>query len=154
MTMAGIVVSAFPCTGKTWLSKNKCQHGIKILDIDYGVFKKNHPNFPISNYIETILNNMKLFDYILVTSHEQVRKALADEGVRYNVVYPAEDCYYDYIGKNYIREKQNETLLSTDRLIENWDTWRNSMKNDKNAIKRIELNLGWTLNEVIREFSK
>ena len=67
-----LVVSAFPGCGKSHLFRNKGDK--KILDSDSSTFDKSQ--FP-ENYINHIKSNIGDVDMILVSSHKEVRDALA-----------------------------------------------------------------------------
>jgi predicted nucleotidyltransferase len=79
------IISAFPGTGKTYFyNKNK----ETTMDSDSSQFsgvkdqngnntKERNPNFP-KNYIEHIKENIGKYEFILVSSHKEVRNALKD----------------------------------------------------------------------------
>ena len=48
--------------------------------------KVRNPEFP-KNYIEHIKENIGKVDYIFVSTHEEVRKALTDAGIEFILVY-------------------------------------------------------------------
>jgi hypothetical protein len=49
------------------------------------VIKYRNPDFP-NNYIKHIQDNIDKVDYIFVSSHEVVRKALNEVGIDFNVL--------------------------------------------------------------------
>ena len=97
------VFSVFPACGKTWLYEHQNDFNLKILDSDssnfswkdekytlpdfgdgcqYGHRKVRDPEFP-KNYIAYIKEQLEKdeYDFIFVSSHEEVRKALYEAGI-------------------------------------------------------------------------
>lgn len=112
-----LVISAFPGCGKSTICKNAEQYGLKhievlpdgvvdvpipgetlvpVFDSDSSLFDKEH--FP-ANYIEHIkevLSNCPNV-VIMVSSHDNVRKAMAEAGIPYTLVYPQRELKGDYL---------------------------------------------------------
>ena len=104
------IIAAFPACGKTYcFSNNK---NLSILDSDSSQFswvnvidkeyeaknrgkndykeryiKVRNPDFP-KNYIEHIKENIGKVDYIFVSTHEEVRKALNESDIEFTIVCP------------------------------------------------------------------
>ena len=112
-----LVISAFPGCSKSTICKNAEQYGLKhievlpdgvvdvpipgetlvpVFDSDSSLFDKEH--FP-ANYIEHIkevLSNCPNV-VIMVSSHDNVRKAMAEAGIPYTLVYPQRELKGDYL---------------------------------------------------------
>lgn len=118
-----IVISAFPGMGKTWYFNN-CQDLHSSYDSDSSQFPKD--NFP-QNYIEYIKGKLKDDDkdIIFVSTHESVRRALIDEGIRFVCLYP------DRSMKDELMQRYRQRG-SSEAFIENMD------KNFDNYITSIE----------------
>ena len=143
------IFSVFPACGKTWLCEHQEELGLKILDsdssqfswliqeiesVDYGTivdgemkpttFKQRvrHPDFP-ANYIQHIKQNIGEYDYIFVSSHASVREALDAEGIDFTIVYPSAECFAEWIGRCFIRDKRGETGCNPGVLYDNWTQW-------------------------------
>lgn len=139
------VYSVFPACGKTWLYEHQDEYGLKILDSDSSQFswkyeeswerdaekgsvpvinKVRNPAFP-NNYIAHIKDTLEtgLYDYIFVSSHESVRKALNDAGIDFTIVYPSRDCLEEWIGRCYLRELNGKNGFPIKVLIDNWKNW-------------------------------
>lgn len=84
-----------------------------------------NPEFP-DNYIEYIKEQLEFdkYDYIFVSSHESVRKALNDAGIDFTVVFPKRKLKNEWVGRCYLREN-NGFPLSV--LVDNWDKWIDQM---------------------------
>lgn len=80
-----------------------------------------NPEFP-DNYIEYIKEQLEFdkYDYIFVSSHESVRKALNEEGIDFIIVFPKRKLKNEWTGRCYLREN-NGFPLSV--LADNWDKW-------------------------------
>lgn len=134
------IFSVFPACGKTWVYNHQEELGLKILDSDSsefswiclhldengklirGVRKVRNPDFP-NNYIKHIKENIGKYDYIFVSSHSSVREALDKEGIDYTIVYPESSCKAEWIGRCFIREKNNENGCTAEVLYNNWKQW-------------------------------
>ena len=124
------VYSVFPACGKTWLYEHQEDYDLKILDSDSSQFswiyingiKERNPEFP-SNYIKHIKENMGKYDCIFVSSHASVREALDKAGIEFTIVYPAQSCKAEWIGRCFIREKNGESGCSAEIMYNNWDNW-------------------------------
>ena len=124
------IYSIFPACGKTWLFEHQEDYGLKILDSDSSHFswvyingvKERNPNFP-DNYIEHIKSKIGKYDYIFVSSHASVREALDKEGIDFTIVYPAQSCKAEWIGRCFIREKNGESGCGAEVMYNNWEQW-------------------------------
>lgn len=137
MNKRTVVVSAFPCCGKTYAFKHY-QNKYKILDSDSSQFswiweteweddyekgcvpvkvKKRNPDFP-KNYVEYIKEKIGEVDIIFVSSHLQVRQALEEADLRYCTVYPKENMLNEWVGRMY-RRGDNKNFIQFQ--IEHWE---------------------------------
>ena len=135
------VISAFPGTGKTYLyNQYKGKNSLIILDSDSSNFSwikdecgnnttTRNPDFP-NNYINHIKENIGKVDIIFVSSHDIVRQALSDNGIKYIVVYPENNCKDEYLERYRNRGNTEEFINMMDK---NWDKFIDGMKNDKGA---------------------
>jgi len=123
------IISAFPASGKTHLFNNGFD-GKVIIDSDSSKFswvldgegiptQERNPAFP-ANYIEHIKGQIGLVDYILVSSHIDVRKALGESGLAWCYVLPCESLKLEWVGRCYVRGSSKQFI---DCLISNWDDW-------------------------------
>lgn len=164
------VVSAFPACGKTYCFKNK-EEGVVILDSDSSEFswteyplinkdymqgkksiKFRNPDFP-NNYIEHIKENIGKADYIFVSTHEEVRKALKDVGIKYCLVFPESSLKAEWVGRCFLRGSDERFC----RLIaDQWDEWILQMEEDvaTNNCNHYRLSHGEYLSDVIEIFGK
>lgn len=124
------IYSIFPACGKTWLYEHQEDYGLKILDSDSSKFswvyvngvRERNTSFP-DNYIKHIKENMGKYDCIFVSSHESVRNALDEEGIKFTIVYPENRCKAEWIGRCFIREMNAESGCSAKVLYDNWEQW-------------------------------
>ena len=134
-----IVISTFPGMGKTYFYNN-FQSTLSSYDSDSSKFPKD--NFP-NNYIDHIKEKLKLNDrdIIFVSSHEDVRQALIDNGINFTVVYPKK------IDKEAMIQRYKERGSSPEfvRLLEeNYDNFIDSIENmiNENPEKVFGIELG------------
>ena len=114
------VICGFPGIGKTYLFNNQDNLGIKVADSDSSKFSKiendqgelvQNPDFPI-NYINHIIDliNGHEVNYILVSSHHDVREALSNAHIPYTVIYPTKQMKEVYIQRYRDRESPEKFI--------------------------------------------
>ena len=119
-----IVISAFPGMGKTWYFEN-CQELHSSYDSDSSKFPKD--DFP-RNYIEYIKEKLKEDDrdIIFVSSHENVRQALIDEGIHFICIYPDINMKDEMI-ERYKKRGSSEAFI--DNIDKNYENYISSIEN-------------------------
>ena len=146
------IISAFPACGKTYVFENFKDK--VILDSDSSKFswvivgnqKVRHPGFP-QNYINHIKESIGKADYILVSTHENVRRALEEAGIDFYLVYPERNLKEEWIGRCFLRgNRENFCLL----IADNWDNWMDDLEEDSKNHKFITLRSGEYLSNVIK----
>ena len=148
MTKRTKIISAYPCCGKSYITLYKKDifgeesDNIQILDSDSSKFswiekedgtKVRNPEFP-KNYIEHIKNNIGKVDYIFVSSHQEVREALANNGIKFTMVVPEKNLLTDWMIRMYDRNNDNDFI---DNQINNWDKWLTEIDEEKNTYSKI-----------------
>lgn len=150
------IISAFPACGKTYVFENF--NDKVILDSDSSKFswvmvanqKVRNPDFP-QNYISHIKENIGKADYILVSTHENVRRALEDAGIDFYLVYPNINLKEEWIGRCFIRGSDEKFCQL---IADNWDNWIDQLEEDSKRHKFIILGHGEHLSDVIRFLDK
>lgn len=151
-----LVISGFPGVGKSYLFKNS---EWDVLDSDSSNFswvkdnegnntKERNPEFP-NNYIKHIKENIGKVDVIMVSSHQDVRRALEVKKVNYILVYPhnyKDDTFKEWYIKRYYERGDDEKFIQFIR--ENWDDFIDSMRKEIYPIK-IELCHDETLEDIL-----
>lgn len=132
------IISGFPGIGKSYLFENQDKYGLTVLDSDSSNFSWKsegirEPSFP-DNYISHIIDNTDMADIILVSSHDVVRKALKEAGLRYEIVYPHIDNKDEYI-QRYINRGNNGAFVSL--LTTNWEDWIKQIQVDSYPIHHV-----------------
>lgn len=116
-----LIISAFPGTGKTYLKEFRPD--LTIWDSDSSSFSKL-PDFP-QNYVDHIKKGIELnADIILVSSHENVRKALFDNEIPFITIVPELEQKDDYIQRYKNRGSSREFI---DLISNNWELWLGGM---------------------------
>jgi hypothetical protein len=124
MSKKTVIISAFPGMGKS-VAYMQLKDKIKILDSDSSKFDKT--DFP-KNYIEHMKENMGEADIIFVSSHESVREAMIENGIRFICYYPSKDRKKEFL-KNYKDRGNNEKFIKF--LTDNFDKFIDEIDNDK-----------------------
>lgn len=169
-----LVISAFPASGKSTISNNAGRYGLKwcqltlnketggldinipegsgvpVFDSDSSLFDK--AAFP-QNYIAHIKSVLSQFDdvVIFVSSHEEVRKALHDEGIEFTLVYPQRELKEEYIQRY---AKRGNALGFITMMQERWNDFIDSCEADATPSKIIMEEgefLGDTVGEAIED---
>lgn len=90
--MSGMVVAAFPATGKSYFA----DHATGVVDSDSSSFswkwitfdvRERHPEWP-GNYMAHVSEKLASGALVLVSTHAEVRSALVDSGIPFTLVYP------------------------------------------------------------------
>lgn len=123
--MSAIIVSAFPGMGKSY-AYNLLKNDIKVLDSDSSKFDKD--NFPW-NYIEHIKDNIDNCDIIFVSSHKEVRDALDNEGIDFDLFYPSKERRNEFL-QNYVSRHSPRDLIM--KIDNNWSKWIDEIENEDN----------------------
>ena len=130
-----IIISGFPGVGKTHLTSMYKDTDVIVHDSDSSQFSwlepgVRNPDFP-RNYIEHIKGLIGKADYILVSSHKDVRNMLAEENIMYALVYPTHDMYQVYMDR-YKMRNSNDTFI--DLMSKNFHSFVDQCKDDDSAI--------------------
>lgn len=154
-----LVISAFPGSGKSTICKEAEKYGFKhchvsqdgytrdiqldvphsdkvfipVFDSDSSLFDKEY--FP-GNYIEHIkevLSNYKDV-VIMVSSHENVREALREAGINYNLVYPERGLKGLYL-ERYVDRGSPEAFVNM--MDDKWNVFIDSCEADPSTSKLI-----------------
>lgn len=130
------VISAFPGCGKTYCY-NHYQNRYTMLDSDSSNFswvkdqngnntKERNPDFP-NNYIKHIKDNIGKVDIIFVSSHKNVREALAKNNINTIIVYPALEMKEEYIQRY---EQRGNDQKFIDFISNNWNNFINEIDSE------------------------
>jgi|AACY02.16.fsa_nt_gi hypothetical protein len=133
------LISAFPATGKTHFFNNT---DLYVMDSDSSTFNKDE--FP-GNYIQHIKNYIGKVDFILISSHIDVREALVKEGMWFSLVYPDISLKAEYIKRWEDRGSPPEFVKL---MTEHWEQWIGQM-DEQVGCDRITLESGQYLSDVI-----
>jgi hypothetical protein len=97
-----------------------------IKNLDKTIKQKN-PEFP-NNYISHIKENIGNYKYIFVSSHEEVRNALKENGIKYYMIYPAKSKKQEFV-ERYIQRGSPEEFVNL--IKENWNSWIGKIEGEK-----------------------
>lgn len=126
------IISAFPGTGKTYYHK---LHPETTLDSDSSSFswsyridgsKYRNPEFP-QNYIDHIKSNIGKYEFIFVSSHAEVRKALHENCLFFYLFFPERSRKAEFLQRYIDRGSHKEFVNLLDRM---WDEWIDSCAKD------------------------
>ena len=145
------IISAFPACGKTYVFENFKDK--VILDSDSSKFSQvivagqnvRHPDFP-QNYINHIKENIGKVDYIFVSTHDNVRRALEDAGIDFYLVYPEKSLKEEWIGRCFLRGSGEKFCQL---IADNWNNWMEGLEEDSKRHKSMKLRSGEHLSDVI-----
>ena len=135
------IISAFPGTGK---SVYHSKHKDTTLDSDSSMFswvvgsdgiKKRNPDFP-ANYINHIKENIGKYEYILVSSHKEVRDALLDACLFFYLVYPDSDRKEEFI-ERYKNRGNDENFIQL--VNSKWNDWMYEISLLRGGVKKINM---------------
>lgn len=119
------VICGFPGVGKSTYASNKCNVDdaessafSHVFDPDHPETRERNSEFP-QNYISHIrrMAGTHGYEYVLVSSHKEVRQALRSAGVPYIVVVPKMELKDEYL-KRYIKRGSPQPFV--DLLYSKW----------------------------------
>lgn len=123
-----IIISAFPACGKThFFNENK--ETIKVLDSDSSTFDKS--GFP-QNYIQHIKSQIGKVDVLLVSSHEDVRAELENEGIKFILMFPFAFGKEEWL-RRFKERGDNGSFINL--VSENWHEWIENCNYQKGCMK-------------------
>jgi hypothetical protein len=94
--------------------------------------KVRNPDFP-KNYIEHIKENIGKVDYIFVSTHEEVRKALTEAGIDFTIVFPEWSLKAEWVGRCFLRGSGEKFCQL---IADNWEYWLSQMEEEVVCNKR------------------
>lgn len=105
-----VIISAFIASGKTWLTLNSESLGLsdyKVLDLDSSVIPKENgqraSNFK-ELYMAKVRDSIAPNTIVLISTHEEIRSALTEEGLEFALVYPRRDLKEEWIQRLELRK--------------------------------------------------
>ena len=140
------IVSGFPAIGKTYTAKMfpRAVRDLESSDFHWNLHsngeKELNPDWPL-NYIDTIktLENSGMYRLVFVSSHEDIRKLMAEYGIKYTNIFPQDtDADKKYILNRMAQRKSPDDLIWN--IQENYSKYIESMKNDKGATHCLQIN--------------
>ena len=141
------IIAGFPGVGKSYAYKKLTEEGKVVYDSDSSTFDKK--DFP-RNYIEHIKAVVEegLADYIFVSTHKEVRIALIEEDIPFNIVFPFLGAKGVYL-ERYRKRGSPEAFIKL--LDANFGTWVSEIEaiNDTEYIKKHQITGDWTLIDLL-----
>lgn len=133
------IIMGFPGVGKTYIKeKYKGIDDLTILDSDSSNFDKS--DFP-NNYINYIENQIGKFDIILISTHQDVRKAIKESNIintcKIYICYP--DLELKTIWLERLKNRGNNDKF-IQLISNNYENWITDIKNNEYDFIHIELN--------------
>jgi hypothetical protein len=111
----------------------------------WGTFVRlDKSDFP-RNYLEHIKSNIGKVDVILVSSHKEVRDALVENNIWFELVYPDPSIKEEFL-QRYVDRGSPEKFISL--LETNWNNWIGELEYQYGC-KKIKLKEGQYLSDVI-----
>jgi hypothetical protein len=99
-----------------------------------------NPLWP-KNYINEIkaLERSGMYRVVFVSSHDDIRREMAEVGIRYSNLFPTNTPEMKKIMMERYRLRQSPPEF-INNLEKNWDSYINSLMNDSKSIKNVQLN--------------
>lgn len=145
------IISAFPGTGKSTFFK---ENGDICIDSDSSNFswivdaegnKERNPEFP-KNYIQHIKDNIGKYEYIFVSSHDEVRNMLFDNCIFFYLVYPSIDRKDEFL-ERYKNRGNDDSFIAL--LSKNWTKWLSDINMINDGCSKYELTKGMNISDFI-----
>lgn len=136
-----MVICGFPGVGKFSVANNRTNildaesSGFSwVIDLDHpenGMTR--NPAFP-GNYIKYLKECADKYEFVLASSHAEVRDRLKMEGIQYIIVAPERDLKNEYLIR-YLRRGNQVDFIEL--LNEKWDEFLDSIENDGAPVIRL-----------------
>lgn|SRR5690606_36026437 len=141
------IIAGFPGVGKSHLTT---LDNLSVLDLDSSNFSHNengelNPDFP-ENYIKEIKLNIGKVEYILISTHKEVRELLQVYNIPYTIVYPDMYLKEEYLDR-YVKRNSKESLIN--HISENWENYIMDIENETFPML-IKLHSGEYLTDVFK----
>jgi hypothetical protein len=138
------VISGFPGIGKMYFKQHS---NLKVVDSDSSKFSwissgVRNPDFP-RNYINHIREAVREYDIVLVSSHDVVRDALAENCILFVLVFPKRNLKKEYLERFRIRGSSDDFIRFLDS---NWNSFIDSMEAQEGCVK-VRLSSGESLTD-------
>lgn len=134
----GIIVCAFPATGKTTAISQAMELGIIACDsdsedhhwIDRSLPREEREERPewIRHYLEHLQDATSKNDFVFASTHDVVRNALVANGVPFVVVYPTREQKEEFLSRVRNRSTGLCGKFGLSLLTKMWDTWLEQME--------------------------
>lgn len=128
-------VCGFPGVGKTRASQNYGWHDSDSSKFSWSAPNVRHPDWP-ANYMQHIKESTGI---IMISTHEEVRKALKDARIKYVLCYPERHCKDEYLARY---NRRGSSAVFCELLARNWDAWIDDLNKDDWALRKIVLGPG------------
>ena len=121
---------------KLWDSEDHLLSGEGYINqIKNDIIKVRNPHF-VEDYIDHIKENIGKVDFIFVSSHLEVRRALEAEGIKYITIYPDSSLLAEWVGRMYLRGN-NASFIK--HQIDHWDEYLRNIEKEPHGVKVIYL---------------
>ncbi|KAI7787410.1 hypothetical protein LA080_016485 [Diaporthe eres] len=149
-----IIISAWPCTGKTAFAQTWTRH--RVFDIDSSAYDLKS-SAGTKKYVEDIIARARASTdaIVLISSHADVRQLLKDQGLKYLAV--SVDDLEDWKERQEARVTGENDLAQLGLLkkgVTEWDTWKK--REDGEGLNKVTLGRGQYLlsPDVVEEIFK
>lgn len=154
----GIIICAFPATGKTTAIANADDLGISACDSDSEGYhwvdctlpsgeRKERSDWPRC-YMDHLLAMSLEYDLVFCSTHQEVRDALVAAGMYFVVVYPTSDQKSGYLDRVMNRHTGLHGTWGHALMSKNWEAWLDGMR-AQTGCAHIVLQAGQYLSDVL-----
>ena len=132
-----MIICGFPGIGKSYATAYI--NSRRVLDLESSIFKKDDGWYVY--YVNEIEKNLNynFYDYILVSTHEEVRKELQKRNIPYLIVAPNSHLRDDYLRRYFQRDDPIEYIK---KLNDNWFVYLMSLADDPMPMIKLETGEG------------
>ena len=156
----GIVIYAFPGTGKTHYCKDLKNNSIELRSEDFhwidsdkseylkGKYSKENPDWP-NNYLIALKEAIKKYKYVFITHSGSI--ICESENIPYYMIFPLSSLKEEYI-KRFIERKNNKEFINN--MKSNFEKYILSCYENKYAQKKIILKNNEYVTDALKEIEK
>lgn len=144
------IISGFPGVGKTYFAQNS---EYRVLDSDSSKWSKKEGW--ATNYVNFIREQQNLgsWDYILVSTHKEVREELVNQGLYFTLIIPLISSRPKYLR---LYEERGSSVNFINLMKEQWIPWITDCRLQEGSFKRVHLSAGesvtsWVTHDIVNK---
>ena len=124
----GILISAFPGSGKTFATNLLMQKGLRVVDYDSNAFISSEA-FPSIKH-EYLARAVEAYDIVFINTDVWMRRQFLQVGLRTTIFYPAHEIKSEWLSRIFRRKTGMNGEVFTALVSDFWVQWIQEIEAD------------------------